>query len=52
MTHSGLQPSYGFPTKASIHLQDPAPFLSVHSALIPHGEGSHGESYSMTESVT
>lgn len=34
----------------SIHLQEPALFLAVHSALIPHGVGSHGEAYSISES--
>lgn len=51
ITHSGRQPSYGLPTNDSAHLQDPAPFLSVHIALSPQGDGSHGELYSMLVSV-
>lgn len=51
ITHSGRHPSYGLPTNVSAHLQDPAPFLSVHIALSPQGDGSHGESYSMLVSV-
>lgn len=41
-THSGLQPSYGFPRYSGRQLQDPAPFCSRHTAFAPHGEGTQG----------
>lgn len=40
--HSGLQPSYGLPIYSGRHTQEPAPFRSLHSALIPHGDGLQG----------
>lgn len=45
--HSYLHPSYGFPSKPGRQLQEPAPFCSLQIALAPHGEGSHGDKYSM-----
>ena len=33
---------YGFPCSPGKHLQEAAPFLSLHSAFIPQGEGRHG----------
>lgn len=41
-THSGLHPVYGSPKKSFMQIQDPAPFLSLHKALVPHGDGLHG----------
>lgn len=41
-THSGLQPLYGSPEYSGKHVHDPAPFLSLHIAFGPHGEGLHG----------
>lgn len=41
-THSGLHPSYGLPVYPSKHMQEPALFRSLHSALTPHGDGEHG----------
>lgn len=44
--HSGLQLSYGFPIYSGRHTHDPAPFCSLHNALTPHGDGTHGFIYS------
>lgn len=41
-THSGRQPSYGFPWYPSKQEHAPAPSLWLHTALAPHGDGSHG----------
>jgi len=41
-THSGLQERYGSPWKPGRHLQAAARPSSEHSALSPHGLGSHG----------
>lgn len=41
-THSGRQPSYGFPWYPSIQRQAPTPFRWIHSAFDEHGLGSHG----------
>jgi len=41
-THSGRHPVYGSPKYWGWQEQDPAPFRSLHMALEPHGEGSHG----------
>lgn len=35
----------------STHLQAPTPFLSVHCAFSPHGDGSQGELYSILVSA-
>lgn len=42
IVHSGRQVSYGLPKKSGKHLHAPAPFLSKHTALSPHGDGSQG----------
>ena len=42
MEHSGLHSMYGFPNISGKHVQDAAPFRSLHSALIPQGDGRHG----------
>jgi len=42
ITHSGLQPSYGFPLYSGKQLHEPAPLYSLHIAFIPQGEGMHG----------
>lgn len=42
VTHSGLQPEYGSPKYSGKQEHDPAPFLSLHMALVPQGEGSQG----------
>lgn len=41
-THSGRHSRYGSPKYSGKHLQAPAPFLSVHLAFAPHGDGLHG----------
>lgn len=41
-THSGLQPVYGSPKYSGKHVQEPAPFLSLHSAFEPQGDGLQG----------
>jgi hypothetical protein len=33
---------YGSPKYSGRHMQDPAPFLSLHTALAPHGDGLQG----------
>lgn len=40
--HSGLQPVYGSPKYSGKHVQDPAPFRSLHNEFGPHGEGLQG----------
>lgn len=45
--HSYLHPSYGFPSNPGRQLHEPAPFCSLQTALVPHGEGSHGDKYSI-----
>lgn len=42
VTHSGLHPVYGSPKYSGIQVQEPAPFLSLHLALAPQGDGLHG----------
>ena len=42
VTHSGRQPLYGSPKYSGKHAHDPAPFLSLHTALAPQGDGLHG----------
>lgn len=42
MTHSGRQPVYGSPKYSGRQVHDPAPFLSLHKAFAPHGEGLQG----------
>jgi hypothetical protein len=42
VTHSGRQPAYGSPKYSGRQTQDPAPFLSLHKALAPQGDGLHG----------
>lgn len=42
IVHSCLHSTYGSPCSPGKHVQDAAPFLSLHSALIPHGLGLHG----------
>lgn len=42
VTHSGLQPVYGSPKYSGKHVQEPAPFCSLHIAFAPHGEGLQG----------
>lgn len=42
VTHSGLQLVYGSPKYSGKHVQAPTPFLSLHIALAPHGDGLHG----------
>lgn len=39
ITHSGRQPSYGFPKYSGRQEQDPAPLSSLHMAFAPHGDG-------------
>lgn len=41
-THSGRQPSYGFPIYSGRQIHAPAPFCSRHWAFAPHGEGLQG----------
>lgn len=41
-THSGRQPSYGFPMWSCWQTHAPAFPCSLHIALGPHGEGEHG----------
>lgn len=45
-THSGWQPSYGFPIYPFRQMQAPALARSIHSAFAPQGEGSQAESVS------
>lgn len=40
--HSGRQPSYGLPIYSGKHVQEPAPFCSLHMAFAPQGDGTHG----------
>lgn len=42
VTHSGLQPIYGSPIYSGRHVHDPAPFLSLHTAFAPQGDGLQG----------
>lgn len=42
VTHSGLHPVYGSPKYSGRQAHEPAPFLSLHIALAPHGDGLHG----------
>lgn len=41
-THSGRQPVYGSPKYSGKHEHDPAPLRSLHTALLPQGDGLHG----------
>ena len=41
-THSGRQATYGSPKYSGRHWQAAALFLSLHTALEPHGEGLQG----------
>lgn len=45
-THSGLQPSYGFPIYSGKQVQEPAPLSSLQIAFAPHGEGVQGVAFS------
>ena len=49
-SHSRLQPlrSYGSPSKPGRQEQDAAPFLSLHSAFGPHGDGWQGVTVGMS----
>lgn len=51
VSHSLRQPLYGSPSKPAKHVHDPTPFLLVHSALAPHGEGKHGSVITGVRSV-
>lgn len=42
VTHSGLHPTYGSPKYSLRQVHDPAPFLSLHIAFDPQGEGLQG----------
>jgi hypothetical protein len=44
--HSGLHPSYGLPKYPSEHIHEPTLFLSLHMALLPQGDGVHGDKFS------
>lgn len=41
-THSGRHPVYGSPKYSGKHEHAPIPFLSLHMALAPQGEGWQG----------
>lgn len=41
-THSGRQPSYGFPIYSGRQMQDPALFCCLHWVFAPHGDGLQG----------
>lgn len=41
-THSGRHPVYGSPKYSGKQEHEPTPFLSLHNALAPHGDGLHG----------
>lgn len=41
-THSGRHPVYGSPKYSGKHEQEPTPFLSLHNAFAPQGEGLQG----------
>ena len=42
IVHSGLHSTYGSPNRPGKQVHAAAPFLSLHSALVPHGEGLQG----------
>lgn len=47
-THSGRQPSYGFPMYSGKQIHAPAPFCSRHWAFAPQGDGWQGVRISST----